>query len=71
MSAVGALRARLQVLEDEILRIAKQASESPDQSVQDNYWHLAQDLQREARELRQQIKKSSEASSQLAFRSSS
>jgi hypothetical protein len=71
MSAVGALRACLQVLEDEILRIAKQASESPDQSVQDNYWHLAQDLQREARELRQQIKKSSEASSQLAFRSSS
>jgi hypothetical protein len=71
MSAVEALRARLQVLEDEILRIAKQASESLDQSVQDNYWHLAQDLQREARELRQQIKKSSEASSQLAFRSSS
>jgi len=71
MSAVGALRARLQVLEDEILRIAKQASESPDQSVQDNYWDLAQDLQREARGLRLQIKNSSEASSQLAFRSSS
>jgi hypothetical protein len=66
MSAVEALQAGLQVLEDEILRLAKQASASQDQNVQDNYWRLAQDLQREARELRLQIKKNSESSPQSA-----
>jgi hypothetical protein len=66
MSAVEALQAGLRVLEDEILRLAKQASASQDQNVQDNYWRLAQDLQREARELRLQIKKNSESSPQSA-----
>lgn len=62
MPVVEALQDRLKVLEDEILRLAKMASasESPDQSQQDNYWHLAQDLQREARDLRTEIEKLSE-----------
>jgi hypothetical protein len=53
-----ALEERLKVLEDEILRLAKLASESSDKSQQDNYWLLARDLQREARDLRAQIKRS-------------
>ena len=44
-----ALQDRLKVLEDELLRIAKLAAESSENVQQDNYWRLAQDLQREAR----------------------
>ena len=47
-----ALEARLKVLEDEILRLSKLASEASHQLEQDKYWTLALDLQREARELR-------------------
>lgn len=54
-----ALQARLRVLEDEILRLTKLASQAPDRLDQDNYWRLAQDLQREARELRAEIRKMS------------
>jgi hypothetical protein len=61
MPVVEALQARLRVLEEEILRLTKLAAESSEQSIQDNYWRLAQDLQRDARELRQQIMKSSES----------
>ncbi len=52
-----ALQSRLKVLEEEILRLTEQASQSSEKSEQDNYWRLAQDLQREARELRSQIRK--------------
>jgi len=69
MSAVEALEARLQVLEQEILRLTKLAAESSAQIVQDNYWRLAEDLQREAREVRLQIKKISESSPQPSIQS--
>ncbi len=52
-----AIQARLKVLEDEILRLTKLASEESDNVQQDNYWHLAQDLQREARDLRSELAK--------------
>jgi len=52
---LGALQARLQVLENEILRLTKLAAQEPGQTQQDNYWRLAQDLQREARALRAEI----------------
>jgi hypothetical protein len=57
---VEALQARLEVLEDEILRLTKQASQSSDRNDQDNSWRLAQDLQREALSLRQEIRKMSD-----------
>jgi hypothetical protein len=69
MSAVEALEARLQVLEQEILRLTKLAAESSAQIIQDNYWRLAEDLQREAREVRLQIKKISESSPQPSIQS--
>ena len=56
-----ALEARLRVLEDEILRLTRLASQTPGQNDQDNYWRLAQDLQREARALRSEIRKLSES----------
>jgi rubrerythrin len=54
---VEALRARLKSLEDEILRLAKLASETDDRKVQQGYLDLAQDLQRDAREVRKQLNK--------------
>jgi hypothetical protein len=57
-----ALQARLKVLEDEILRLTQQASQAPDQIHQDNDLRLAQDLQREARALRFEIRRLSESS---------
>ena len=57
-----ALQARLRVLEEEILRLTKQASEAHDQVQQDDYWRLAQDFQREARELRSEIRRLLESS---------
>jgi hypothetical protein len=47
-----ALQSRLKVIEDDILRLAKLASETPKTIQQDNHLRLGQDLQREARELR-------------------
>jgi hypothetical protein len=58
---IEALQDRLKVLEDEILRLINLASQSSDRSQQDNYWLLARDLQREARNLRVQIKQLSES----------
>jgi len=52
---VEALQDRRNVLEDEILRITKLASQSSEQIQRDNYWQLAQDLQRAARELRAEL----------------
>jgi hypothetical protein len=57
---VEALQTRLQVIEDEILRLTKVASQATDKDDQDNYLRLAQDLQREAREFRHEIQKLSE-----------
>ena len=57
---VAALRARLKVLDEEILRLTMLASDIPNKRQQDYYWDLAHDLQREARELRSEIKKMSE-----------
>jgi predicted DCC family thiol-disulfide oxidoreductase YuxK len=52
---VEALQTRLQVLEEEILRLAKAGSQEPEKAQQDNLLNLAHDLQREARELRTEI----------------
>ena len=60
-----ALQARLKVLEDEILRLTKQASQSSGQAEQDDYLRLAQDLQREARALRSEIRKITDSPSHL------
>ncbi len=56
-----ALQDRLKVLEDEILRLTKLASQSPSVTDQDNYLRLAQDLQREARELRSEVRRISQS----------
>ncbi|HXO34311.1 MAG TPA: hypothetical protein VN901_18340 [Candidatus Acidoferrales bacterium] len=66
---VEALQARLKVLDDEILRLTMLASEAPDKRQQEHYWDLARDLQREARELRSEIKKVSECKVQNQARS--
>jgi hypothetical protein len=58
---IGALQSRLKVIEDDILRLAKLASETPKTIQQDNHLRLAQALQREGRELRPQIRKMSES----------
>ena len=59
---VEALQARLKFVEDEILRFTKLAAQANETVEQDNYWRVAQDLQREARELRSQIAKTPEFS---------
>jgi hypothetical protein len=56
---VEALQARLKVLEDEIQRLTDLASRTPEKDQQENHWLMAQDLQREARDLRSQIVKTS------------
>jgi hypothetical protein len=60
LTLVEALQSRLKVLEDETLRLTKLASGAVDKAEQDSYWCFAQDLQREARDLRSQIRKISE-----------
>jgi hypothetical protein len=50
-----ALSARLQVLEQEILRLTQLAAEEEETEQQDNFWRLALDVQREARVIRSQI----------------
>jgi hypothetical protein len=57
---IEALQARLEALEEEILRLTRLASEANDQTQQENYWRLAQDLQLEARELRLEMRKMSQ-----------
>jgi hypothetical protein len=54
---VEALQSRLQVLEGEILRITNLASQSSENNQQENHWLMANDLQREARQLRAAIAK--------------
>jgi hypothetical protein len=54
-----ALESRLETLEQEITRLLKLSGECSDSEEQDNYLRLAQDLQREARELRREIDKHS------------
>jgi hypothetical protein len=56
-----ALQSRLQVLEDEILRLTNLASQTPEKDQQENHWIMAKDLQREAHALREQIKINSES----------
>lgn len=53
-----ALQDRLKILEDEILHLTDLASRTSDHEQQDAYNHLAEDLQREARALRREIKRS-------------
>jgi len=53
---IEALQARLRAVEEEILRLAKLASEKRDPTQQDDRWSLARDLQREARQIRSSIK---------------
>ncbi len=52
---VEALQTRLKVVEADILRLAKSGSQESEKAQQDNLWHLAHDLQRDARELRAEI----------------
>jgi hypothetical protein len=56
-----ALNSRLQVLEDEILRLTRLASQTSEKTQQENYWNLVKDLQGEARSLRAEITKISES----------
>ena len=56
---VEGMQARLKVLEDEIQRLTDLASKTPEKDQQENHWLMAQDLQREARDLRSQIMKTS------------
>jgi hypothetical protein len=52
-----ALASRLRVIEEEILRLTKLGGEASDTAQQDNYFGLAQDLQREALRIRSEIKR--------------
>jgi len=52
-----ALTSRLQVLEEEILRLTRLAAQLSDGDEQDKYFRLAQDVQREARQLRKELRK--------------
>src|ERR1700679_381135 len=61
LMVVEALQTRLKVIEDEIPRLAKAGSQESEKDHQDNLWHLAHDLQREARELRAEINRASES----------
>ncbi|MFZ0419993.1 MAG: hypothetical protein WAM04_17970 [Candidatus Sulfotelmatobacter sp.] len=67
-----ALESRLKFLEDEILRLTNLASQTPEtkKDQQENHWLMAKDLQREARALREQIKKNSESAPQACAPSS-
>ena len=58
---IEALQSRLRVLEDEILRLTRLASQETETTRQNDLLRLAQDLNREARELRSQIRKISES----------
>jgi hypothetical protein len=58
-----ALESRLRAIEDEITRLLRLSAEVGETEQQDNYLRLAQDLQREARELRSQIKKETQPKS--------
>jgi len=51
-AASAAMRARLTFLEDEITRLVNLASAEKDPKAQEQYWALAKELQREAREAR-------------------
>lgn len=57
------LESRLRAIEEEITRLLNLCAEVSEPDQQDNYLRLAQDLQREARELRAQIKKETQPTS--------
>jgi hypothetical protein len=59
---VEALQSRLKIIEDEILRLTNLASQT-EKILQENYWLLAKDLQREAQGVRVQIAKLSRSTS--------
>lgn len=59
-----ALQSRLKLLEEEIWRLTNLAAQTPDKDQQENHWLMAKDLQREARELRAQMAKSSDSADQ-------
>jgi len=50
-----ALQARLLAFEEEIVRLTELASGTKDPDQQQQYWDLAQELQREARDIRAEI----------------
>jgi hypothetical protein len=54
---LAALQARLEVLEKEIDRLSRLASEADDVTRQQQYWDLAQDLQRDARKIRDELRR--------------
>ena len=56
---VETLQTRLKVLEDEIQRLTDLASKTSEKDQQENHWLMAQDLQRQARDLPSQIMKTS------------
>ena len=53
--SLEALQARLQVLEQQILRLAQLAAQEKETEQEDRFWQLAQDLQDEARQVRSEI----------------
>jgi len=54
-SVLAALQARLQIIEAELVRMTDLACKAQDRDRQEQYWQLAQDLQREARKIRAEI----------------
>jgi hypothetical protein len=56
-----ALEARLQILEQEILRLTRVAAQEKETEQQDRFWELARDLQREAHEIRSEIARMTES----------
>jgi len=59
-----ALQARLDIIEREILRLAQLASTTNDLKRQQEYLTLAQDLQKDAREIRAELHRHSQAASE-------
>jgi hypothetical protein len=55
-AVLRALHARLDAIESEIVRLTDLASATDDLNRQEEYWAMAQDLQRAAREIRAQLR---------------
>jgi hypothetical protein len=53
---VEALQSRLKVIEDEILHLTNLASQTAEKDQRENHWLMAKDLQRQAQQLRAQIR---------------
>jgi hypothetical protein len=52
---VAAMQARLAALGKEIDRLIRLAAKEPDSARQEEYWSVARELQREAREIRKSV----------------